>query len=777
MVINYLKSNFRRILRQKNVAILNIIGLAIGLSISFIIYMYLKHETGYDKQHKNKQHIYRIITNYHPEGHGNSYVTECRGDFFKTIKDEYPEVTKYTGVYVLWGNTNIKKDDCILTNQDLLFVDKDVLDIFSFPLLIGDCKNLLENPFDVIITKSKADLYFKGRNPIGEVLILETNADTILLTVKGVIKDFPENSTFKADFFCLYNPMYNWKDYMFFYESYILLSEGVDYKQLEKKFPVSKVDYGRIMVTEYSLQKFTDIYFKSGYLSNYSKPEGNYINVLILGITGIIILLVSINNFIIFSIFDNQYALKDVAIRKIAGASFKDLCMQQFINALLYSSFGAIIAIIIAYFFIPYFNLLFKVNIGLSIGNVALIFIISIITSLVSCIYIMFFIVSQNPVKLFHSSFMPVKVKANMQKAIIVFQLVLFTGLFSFSFLVNSQIKFAKEKDPGFNREDLYYINLDNKEIQNNLNAINQEIQNLPEIENVSSISGEIPVKYLSKTSFPRVNNPLENVVVDLFFVGKDFFKTLKIPILSKDEYSFKANDYIVNRAAAMDIGLNFKEDKFLLKNKDGRVSEIEAICENFNLQGIQNRVGPLCFLIRDEPMKYLLVRMNGDCKRSILKVISKINPDAKILIIPVKEQMAKAYSKEMLFFKVIRLGNIIVILVTLIGLFNVVLLSLKKRTKEIVIRKVLGAREVSIYKIILKEYIYMIIIANILSVPITCWGINIWFRNFASHITISPFTFIVTALFSLVIIFLVSFISTKALLKKNTIRILTHLA
>lgn len=780
MLINYIKANIRRIFRQKSASFINIFGLAIGFSISFIVLLYLKHETGYDEQHKNKDQIFRLIQNYHPEGSESNYTTLFREDFLNTIKDKYPEVIKSTGFYRMLSNQQIKGDENNLSYEDLLFIDKDALDIFTLPLIYGAKKNLLENPFDLILTESKAKVYFKETDPIGETLLLFTGSDTILLTVKGVIKDFPANSTFKADLLCLYSPTYSWKDYILMEEAYILLSQETDYKYLEKKFPVMRDDYGTIMITEYTLQAFNDIYFKSDFISNYSKAKGNYTNVVILSIIGIIILVVSVNNFLIFSIFDGQYILKDVAIRKIAGASVKNLRIQYYTNALLYSILGFLVAIIFVWLLIPYFNLLFVVNLFQIFSNSGLNIIgllsISIITGVLSGSYLALYISSQNPLQLFRSSFVSVKAKNRIQKGIILFQIFLLISLSAFSILVNSQLNYALKKDPGFDKDGLLYINLSDSGLEENCNVIKQEIEKIPQVESITSIYKDIPCKYLTKIHFPKYGDPSDNVVLDVLFADENFFKTLKIPIINKDieDYTLKKGSYVINKAAALKMNIDLNIENLLLTGKSDRNFNIAAVCENFDLQGIQNKTAPMAIILRDSQMSYLIVRtQNANAKNAIIKVLKEFSPKQTVVVTSFSEQFDTAYAKETRFFKTISLGNIIVIIITVLGIFNVTLLTLRKKTKEIIIRKALGAKGRTIYKIILKEFSYLILIANILAIPITIWGMKLWLQNFAYHVKINSFIFLFTACLSVLIVIAVSFASIKIVMRKNMIRVL----
>lgn len=777
MIIKYIKASFRRILKQKGISLINIVGLAIGFALSFIVLIYLLNETSYDKQHVNKNQIFRLLQNYHPEASDANYITIVYREHFDKIRSDYPEISKSIGLYKIYGELKLKDEDKVFSDFDLIFSNSEIIDVFTLPLIYGNQNEVLKNPFDIVITQSKARTYFNELNPVGKTLNLYTESDTILLTVGGVIKDFPTNSTFKPDIICRYNAEYNWKDYMMIDEVYLLLHESVNYKELEKKLPIDKVDYGAIMVTEFKLQPFSEIYFKSSFISDYSKPQGNFLNVIILCIVGIIILVVSINNFLIFSIFDGQNSIKDLALRKVVGASMRDLRIQYFINAFVYSVLGFLLSIILVFMLIPAFNQLFAVELFKTIGEnsiyILAMVLILIFTGVFSGSYLAIYISSQNPIQLFHSSFVKIKSKNRLQKGLIIFQLFLFISLTAFSVLVNSQINFAIERYSGYEKDGLFFLKLINSDKSE---IIQSEIRKLSNIESASSIYKDIPSNKFVKMHLPKYQNSSENVVLNVLFVGKDFFKTMKIPFCSEnnEKFSLEKGGYIINKAAALKLNIDPKRTNIDLLGKGDRTYHITSVCENFDIQGIQHDIFPTAIVFRESPMEYLLIRSQDEnAKQLIKKTIHKLDPDLTFSIFSLQSKISEVYIKESNFLKTISLGTLIVIIISAIGLFNVILLSLRRKTKEISIRKILGANEISVNKLILKEFILQIVIANVIAIPIAIWGIKIWFKNFAYQVNINSSIFILTAFLSVAMVCLITVVNVKILMRKNLISIL----
>jgi putative ABC transport system permease protein len=360
-----------------------------------------------------------------------------------------------------------------------------------------------------------------------------------------------------------------------------------------------------------------------------------------------------------------------------------------------------------------------------------------------------------------------------LQKGIIIFQLFLFISLTAFSVLVNSQINFALERYSGYEKDGLLFLKLINSDKSE---IIQSEIRKLSNIESASSIYKDIPSNKFVKMHLPKYQNSSENVVLNVLFVGKDFFKTMKIPfcIENNEKFSLEKGGYIINKAAALKLNIDPKSTNIDLLGKGDRTYHITSVCENFDIQGIQHDIFPTAIVLRESPMEYLLIRSQDEnAKQLIKKAIHKLDPDLTFSIFSLQSKISEAYIKESNFLKTISLGTLIVIIISAIGLFNVILLSLRRKTKEISIRKILGANEISVNKLILKEFILQIVIANVIAIPIAIWGIKIWFKNFAYQVNINSSIFILTAFLSVAMVCLITVVSVKIFMRKNLISIL----
>ena len=784
MLKNYLLIFARKINRNLLVQIANILGMSIGLAISFLILLYLINETGFDKQHKKGNRIYRLICNFHPEGSESNYtISNIEDKLIQTLRNEFPEIERTSSIYRFSSINQLRSNGLLSIEKNICFAESEILDIFTLELLKGDIKNPLPNDFDILVTESKAKSYFKNENPIGKVVTLETNNDTILLTVKGVIKDFPLNSTLRFDFIGKISNRVKHNENIYSEETYLLLNQKANYKELEKKFPVNKYIDGAVMVSSYALQPFHDIYFNSDYINSYFKRTGNKTNVCVLCIIAFVMLVVSINNYILFSTFDSKSILKDITIRKAAGATIRNLQVQQFSSSLLFSITSFVVAFLITYFLIPLWNNYFEVDLYsilyYNFLSIAGIITITLITIIFSGLYVSIYIGRLNPLQLFNSSFIKVKRSNVSQKFIIGLQVLLFVSLTSFLVFVNNQIKFAITKETGYNKENVLVIDFTNKELKNKYHEFKSELNKLPFVLEVSAMNIVIPNSNFMKIHFPRYKDPSKNVVSNLIVVDKNFFNTLSIPIGNENSERKPVtidNSYIINKVAAKELGIpNESVFPINLPSSDGYTMIIARICGDFDIQSVNHQLTPLAIYIKESYLGYILVKLSSskpdDAEKQVEALYTKIvSKDYPINTKYMTDYIEEAYKKDKLFLNAISLGAIVIAIITALGLFNISLLNFKSRTKEILLRKVVGAKELSILTSLAIEEIIIVICANALAIPLIIISLDQWLNNYVQHISITSNIFILTFVLSMLLMLIVSVISLKIVLSKNVI-------
>lgn len=778
MFIQNILFSLREIYNQKFIFGLNIIGLSIGLTVTILITLHIINETGYDQQYRKREQIFRLIWDYHPEGAESNYRISFIDEKIKLkLKDEYPEIEQLASYYKPANKTIISNNNMESEEGNIVFTEPEMTRIFTFPVVKGDSKNLLRDNFDVLLTESKSKLYFKNENPIGKLLTLKTSKDTLLLKVKGIIKDFPNNSTIHPDFIIQINEHYKNSNQVYSEETYILLKSNTNVYAFEKKMPEIKYDYGTIMISKYSLQPLTQIYFHSGHLEYNPKKEGDIKNIYILLAIAIVILLVSLNNYTIYSIFNTRSLIKDIATRKTLGATLKNIRNQQFISTFIYILIALFLALVIASFIIPVWNNYFNVNLfpilysnfKFTLGIIGIL----LLSTLISGSYIFYFITRLNPTELFHSSFASVRNRRFVQKAIIIFQIVLFVGLTSFAFALKKQLNFALNKNTGYDKENVLLINFSEENINNYYAPFIDKIKKYSFVHNVTAASNKIPSPNMGKIHIPQYNTPDKNIILNLILIDKNFFNTLEIDLKNNKIIAPGRNILIVNRYAATQLGIDKNTPLPLtLTDTKGRAYIIDNICNNFDVQGIRKKANPLALMVTESTQNYIYIKLQKNNMPRTLELIKskylEITKDNHFEAQFLDENIKTFYHNEYQLQKAIHIGAILTILIAFIGLTNMSLLSLKSRNKEILLRKVAGANIFSIIKLLLKNNVLILIIANIIAIPFSYWAISMWLQNYAEHIRIKPDIFIIPLFVSIVILGLTSTISTIIIYHKN---------
>lgn len=668
MILHYFVTALRKFRKNKLLQFINIAGLVLGITTFLIILLYSINETGYDNQHKNKNSIYRVLMNYHPEGSEPNYsISFIQDEVIQKLNNDYPETEYALSIYKDDNKCEIIGEHYSSEENNIIFSESEIAEIFTLPLVKGDPNNLLKEDFDALITTSKAKVFFPKSNPLGKILTYRSASDTFLIKIKGVIKDFPINSTIKSNFIIKISDQLKLNNFVYPHESYLMVKEGSNISELKKKLPIERLDFGTIMIREYTLQPFNDIYFYSDHINYNPKPHGNINNIYILLLIAVTILLVSLNNYIIFSIFDTRYILKDIAIRKTLGASTNDLRLQQIIRTAVFLIIAFFLSLILTYILLPKWNNYFQVNLyPLFFSNITFLFIslfVLLIIILICGSYINLYISRFNPLDLFHSSFISGRSKNYLQQAVVIFQLFLFVGLSSFSISVKNQLTYAIKKDHGFTKENLLCIDFSDQESGNYYNPYVEEIKKLPFIENIAGSSQPIPNSSMGKMHVPKYKNPDENVVLNHMFIDNNFFNTFRIPIANKNQISLLKNGYIINEYAAKLIGIPQNPKlPILLTNPVGESIQIESICNDFDIQNVKSGIIPMILKIKNKTFKYVYIRLSDKHPKGALEIIKskyiEITKAEKCEPLFISDSIEEIYNADFKFLQAINLGT-----------------------------------------------------------------------------------------------------------------------
>ena len=785
MLTNYLKIALRNIKKHKGYSFINIAGLAVGMTCCILILLWVQDELSYDTYHKNADSIYRIT---YAEEIGGAFDHYALPPFVAApaFAAEVPGIRTYTR---LWQRTGlIKYAEKNFDERNIFYVDKDFFQIFSHPFIEGDPATALENPGSIVLTQDIAKKIFGTNEALGETLNLNADGDLI---VTGVVENVPRNSHFhfnclisintiqgrRAEYLDAWLAISGW--------SYLLLDENADAEIVEEKF-ASIVEkhtgadarkYGTKMF--YYLQPLTDIHLKSK-LDGEIEGNGDIRYVYIFSLIAVFILLIACINFMNLSTARSANRGKEVGLRKVLGAYKRRLVLQFLIESTGFAFFGLILAVNLVWFLIPEFNNLTGKEISMtslfSFIFVFGLFILVIFTGMAAGSYPAFYLSSYQPIDTIRQKIQRGSRKSIIRNGLVILQFTISIILIISTFIVMKQLNFMKNQKLGFKKEQVLCVRIRGEGIREQLEPFKNELKKNANIKEVSYSNG-IPGSTETVLTVFLEGQP-ENVThtFDYIFSDYDFLKTYEINLVQGRDFSKKFGSdqegvYLVNETAV--AKLSWGEDT--LGKKIGFSQElmrpIVGIVEDFHYRSLKEVIGPLAIFLRPAQVSYSSIQISTDDISETLSFIEKtwniFEKERSFEYFFVDENFDALYHSEERLSQIITFFSFIAIFVACLGLFGLASYTAEQRTKEIGIRKVLGASVGSIVFQLSRNFIKWVLVANVIAWPLTYFVLNnYWLSHFPFRISLSMFTFAAAGLMAFCIALLtVSFQSVKAAL------------
>jgi putative ABC transport system permease protein len=756
MIGHYFKLALRNIRRHRIYTFINISGLATGMACCLLILLYVQNELKFDKYHDNSDCIYRTVIKEYAQGKWDNHVgsPDLLGP---ALVEEYPEITQCVRFFhPFWiEKWMVSFNGKSFYEGGVFFADPAVFDVFTFPLIQGDPQTALRELNSIVLTEEMAQKYFYDENPMGKVLSLDGRMD---FKVTGIARNVPHNSHFRFDFLVPFeaNPhkwaMNNWRTQQFY--TYILFTKKPSPRDLNDKLTLfTERHFGKQANLEISLQPLTDIHLRStNYLYDIASNNSDIAYVYVFSAVAAFILLIACANFMNLTISTSLYRAKELGMRKVIGAKRIQLTKQFLSESLFYSLISLGFAILIVELLgpllidLPRRNLLLDGN-GLSIG------VLLAVTFVVG-------IVSGSYPSLFLSAFQPLtalkgytrsKFKGLLfQRSLVILQFTISISLIAGLIAVHKQLRYCMNKDLGFDKEQIVVVPIRDTQAMTSYEAFKNNLLQNPSVVSAAG-SSTIPGKNVgSRGILPEGNpwNPRNSMVVDY-----DFINTYRIDVkegrnFSREYLSDPEDAYIVNEAAVRDFGWESPIGKRLIwagdKNKKGFVV---GVVKDFHYRSLHRPIEPLVLMLTEDPLSYMSIRVKTqniiDTIQSLKKSWENCNPGHPFEFFFFDENYSKLYESEKRMGKVIQRFTLLAAFISCLGLFGLASYSAKQRTKEIGIRKVLGASIRRISFMLFKEYTKWIILANILAWPIAYYVMNRWLQNFAYRITVALWMFL----------------------------------
>jgi putative ABC transport system permease protein len=778
MFRNYLKIAFRNMIRHKGFSFINIFGLAIGMAVFIIIGLNIQYELSYDSHFENADRIYRVASEVW-QNNEHFYHVGTPGPLANTLIEEYPEVESAVKIWK-WssGEVNLVSENKSIF-ENLFYASPGVFDFFGIPFVKGDPEASMRDPFSIVLSEKLAEKYFRRENPVGKTF---TYMDRFDFTITGIFKTMPDNSHFKMDLITPFSTFVSINgDWINHWNAggshcYILLREKADPIELENKFPqlLEKHRAGDSAIEgnykdRLFLQPLTSIHLHSNIRGEFS-DNYNIKYIYIFSSLGLIILILAFVNYMNLSVTQSLHRSKEVGMRKVVGAR-KGQLLNQFLGESIIITFVAlIISIVFAAGVLPLMNNILgrQLNFSLTenpqfpqyiLGAVILIITIGILAGS----YPAFLISSTRPVSILKGKYFG-KIKGNMlRNLLIAFQFSITIFALIGTMTVRNQLNYINSRDIGYNKEQILVLDVKgHKEILSNIQALKTEILRNPNILAVSCSSN------LPNDIFPRGNSefPQKDSVKPFEFcvnsVDYDFVDVYGIEIVegrnfSRDFSSDMQGAVLINEKAAKNcawdspVGREFR----FWGNRSGR---IVGIMKDFHMQSLHYPIMPVFFVLVPQyyHTEYISIKINTgnipDTIGYIKTTFKDIVPNFPLDYYFFDEAFNRDYKNDREMGRIFSGVAILTIFIACLGLFGLVAFSVQQRTKEIGIRRVLGANISNLSVLLTKEFVQWVIIANIFAWPIGYYFMNKWLQSFAYRIDLNVWIFILSGLEALVI-------------------------
>jgi putative ABC transport system permease protein len=777
MIKNYLKTAWRNLLHNKTFTIINISGLALGMTCSLLILLWLKDELRMDKFHANDKRLFRVMENQYYSGDISTFPS-TPGILAENIVKDIPEIQLAS--QILWEEQPLFTVGNKFDKEKGRYVQKDFLKMFSFKLIKGNAATALARPDAVVISKKLADKYFFAEDPIGKLIKVD-NKDNVIVT--GVLDEIPKASSVKFDFLMSFEQWLKGNDWAKEWGNNgprcaVMLAENVNVEQVNAKIKGYIKTKEKNSNVELFLQSYSESYLYSNW-ENGKQKGGRIDYVKAFSFVAVIILIIACINFMNLATARSLRRAREIGVRKVVGAGKKQL-IGQFIGESMFVSFLAIaFSLLIVVLLLPSFNTLTDKELVLNFADPSLwliILLLTIVTGIVSGSYPALFMSSLKPIVVLKGV---LKFKAGatyFRKALVVVQFSLSIIFILGMIVVYRQIDYIHNKNLGFDKENLLYMPLEG-ELQKNFMTFKQELQKQPGISAVTSAQSS-PLEVGSSTQ--GVRWPGKDTTQLILFstnpVTYDYIKTMDIKLIAGRDFdpsfSLDTMAYLVNEAAARKIGYKDPVGKEL--TMWGDKGTIIGVMKDFHHNSLKVPIEPLILrLFKKSWNSYwgnIIIRTEkGKTKEAIAsmeKLYKDFNPGFPFKYYFTDEEAAKNYKTEHNVSKLSKYFAFLAIFISCLGLFGLVTFTAEQKTKEIGIRKVLGASVPGIVQMLSKDFIKLVLLSSVIAFPVAWWFMYKWLSDFEYRVNIGWWIFLVAGVAALLIALLtISFQAIKAAL------------
>ncbi|MCO6488736.1 MAG: ABC transporter permease [Phaeodactylibacter sp.] len=744
---NYLKTALRDISRNKLYSTINILGLAIGLAVCFLIFVWVRDELRYDRFHANADRIYRVLWEAR-YGENEWKIPLGPVPVAGALEREFPEVEKTAQLYK--GGFTVKQGREFVREPNVLFVDKGFFDVFSLEFVDGSPEGALEQPDAILVTEEAAARYFGERSPVGHHL--EGN-DGALYQVSGVVKAFPRQSHLQFDFLAPLKSLPHieqragqWGSAAVY--NYFLLRRDANPEAIQKKWQayIEENVAGETFrqgnnFTRFPFQALTDIHLRS-HLEYELSPNGNISYVYIFSVVAVFILLLACINFINLATARSLERSREVGVRKVLGSGRGQLFWQFFGEAFLYVALAVGLSLVLVWAALPWFNQLTGKELMLNFLQSPFLWLLlaglMVLAALLSGALPALLMASFQPVKALKGQLVESVGRGWLRKGLVVSQFCISTVLIVGALAVSNQLSFLQSRRLGFDKEQVIVLNRA-QALGKQYGAFFGQLQGLPGVESASAAQF-LPGKEFDSTVFePEQPSNYKETSLSYAFIDPHFVETLQLELAAGRNFTAEmATDStaaLINEAAARKLGWDEPLGKKISMGRQ-RPFQVVGVVKDFHFRSLHHEIEPIVLMMTPWNLPYIAVRLQpGDVEahlQSIRAAWREFAPDTPFDYSFLSEDYAQLYDSERRMGQVFAVFSALAVFIACLGLFGLAAFMAVRRTREIGIRKVLGASVLGIVGLLSRDFLRLVLVALLVAVPIAWYGMNKWLQGFA---------------------------------------------
>jgi len=778
MFKNHLKIAYRNFIRHKLYSFINVFGLAIGLSICMIISLWVMRELSYDHFHENASQIYRIERELFRDNLYSRWPI-TGGRYKQALIDDYPEIENAARFWRREFAIKDHKND--IHRQEMFAVDNSVFDMFDFLLEEGDDKTALIDPQTVVLTRKNAVKYFGKEDVVGKSLSFEWEGEPVDIKITGIMEEVPENSHIHFDMLLSIasykeEPYTDWRsNYLY---TYVQVQENTSKRDLEEKLKTFvthrlEPEYGDLLLQGRSIHEvlkmhlfpIIDIHLRPS--SNWEvEAGGSILSVYIFSCIAVLILIIACMNFVNLSTARASKRAKEVSLRKTVGAEKHQLRVQFIQESVLLAFVSLILAFVMSSLFIQGYNGIFAENLSLSVflqlKHMVILVGATFAVGVLAGLYPAYYLTRFEPVEVMKGVPLSGSGKSVFRRNIVIIQFSISIMLIVGVFTVYKQMRYIQTRSLGFDKENVVIIPVRSQQIAQNYGSFRNELMQNHQIISASA-SSEVPAdSHYSNSNVNRLDSE-EPIILFLFTSDYDYVETYKMEILagrafSRDFGTDTEGSIILNESAAHRIGWTPKEA--VGKKLEGAYSEtatqVVGVVKNFHFKSLHREVEPMALLLYPDYIRDISVRIRpGDVGRSLNFIQQKwesLFPGEQFEYSFLDSRINQLYESEKKMQDLFIVFSVFSILVACLGLLGLVSFTAELKTKEIGIRKVLGASTGHVIVLLSKEFIKWILLANIVAWPLAWFMMNKWLQNFAYKTNIGWIVFVLAGFVTMAI-------------------------